>query len=298
MYDLGVLGLDTSHAEAFASVLVDRPDARLTHAWDGGRVRTDEWTSEYATTHGLELVDEPADVMAAVDGVLVLAVDWERHLELATLALEGGVPVLVDKPVVGSGGDLKRLRDATSSTGTPLFGGSALPWHPMIDALPAGPGERFLAASGYGDPFYYGVHLVDAIRHVIDADWERVAPVDVQRGIVAVRFGTGAVATCHFDGPADAATFAFLDVTCEPQPVLVESSSETLQAMYEPYLDAFLACVRGDRDRTATVLDAAELLLAVQACLESGATIERPSSAIESVTIPSTAFVAQYEPYY
>lgn len=298
MIDLGILGLDTSHAEAFAAVLTDRSDVRLTHAWDGRRIRDDAWVAEYATTHDLDVVDRPSDVIERVDGVLVLAVDWDQHRKLATPALEAGVPVLIDKPIVGSASDLAAIRESVDSTGTSLFGGSALPFHPDVGTLPRATVDRFLAASGYGDPFYYGVHVVDTIRHVIDADWVRVCPVDADRGVVGVQFASGATATCYLDGPAAAATFAFLDVTTKPRTVTVDSTPETLKEMYAPYLDAYLACLAGELDRTHAVLDAAALLLAVQACLAADTPIERSGDGVPEIAIDAATFVAEYEPYY
>lgn len=304
MTDIGILGLDTSHAEAFAEVLSEReasaagsPPA-IAAVWDGGTVRTDDYVESFCATYGSVRIDDPADMTGLVDAALVLAVDWERHVDLARPFLEAGVPTLVDKPVAGSIADLDRLERAGS--GTTLFGGSALPYHPSFGGMLESNATRTIHLAGYHDFFYYRVHIVDTARRIATADWAAVDPIPSgDATAAAVTFADGTWATLRFDGPTDEPVFGALDVADRTRTAEVGSAESTLREMYEPYLETFLERVYGlEEAPTVDVLDSARLLLAVEAALSSGQRVTPDSAVLEETTVSSAAFLETYEPYY
>lgn len=305
MTDIGIVGLDTSHGEAFAAVLsrlqaTDVPEAApsVTAVWDGTTVRDDAYVAEFCEEFEATRYDDPTGMVTDVDAALVLSVDWERHVPLTIPFLEAGVPTLVDKPIAGTMAALERLECAASDT--PLFGGSALPYHPSVSARADADGRRTLHLAGYHDYFYYRVHIVDAVRRLVDSAWTRVAPIDASAASgVEVSFDDGTWATLRFDGSTDDATFGILDVADRTRAVSVQSSRSTLQEMYEPYLDAFVRMVHGAiRPRTDGVLDAARLLLAVEAALSGDGPVTPGDSALGEIERPSGSFLEDYEPYY
>lgn len=303
MVDIGVLGLDTSHPEAFADVLngldTEYDDApAITAVWDGGAVRDDAYVDSFCADVGATRYDDPAAMVGAVDAAMVLAVDWERHRQLARPFLKAGVPTLVDKPIAGTLADLEELADAAA--GTPLFGGSAVPFHPEFVQLSESAADRTLHVAGYNDFFYYRAHTVDLARRIVCTDWASVAPQSrTETTTVEATFTDETVATLRFDGNADAATFGALDVADRTRAVAVTASEETHLRMYEGYLASFLDVVRGtDPDPTAGVLDAARLLLAVEAALADDREITPDDQALTDVGKSSDEFVADYEPYY
>ena len=302
MTDIGILGLDTSHGEAFAEVLAgmaDRePAPTIGAVWDGGAVRSAEYVASFCSTYGAARVDDPAAMVGRVDAALVLAVDWDRHRPLARPFLEAGVPVLIDKPIAGTVADLDALERAAG--GTPLFGGSALPLHPAFPALPRGATARTLHLGGYHDDFYYRVHLVDAARRLANADWVAVEPLPVtDTATVGVTFADGTWATLRFDGSTEEPVFAALDVADRTRTAAVDASEAALRAMYEPYLGRFLDVVDGEAEpASGAVLDAARLLLGVQAAFAADRRVATGDPRLADVAVPSEPFVADYEPYY
>lgn len=303
MVDIGVLGLDTSHPEAFAAVLDDLRDERddapaITAVWDGGAVRDDGYVDAFCDGVGATRYDDPAAMVGAVDAAMVLAVDWDRHADLAEPFLAAGLPTLVDKPVAGSLADLAALADGAQ--GTPLFGGSAVPFHPAFEALRESAPDRTLHVAGYNDFFYYRVHAVDLARRLVASDWTGVRPqARTATATVEVTFADGTLATCRFDGDADSATFGVLDVADRTSATAIEAGEESHRQMYEGYLGAFLDVVGGTApDPTAGVLDAARLLLAVEVALDEERAVAPDDRALALVDRPSDAFVADYEPYY
>lgn len=305
MTDIGIVGLDTSHGEAFAAVLsklqaTDVPGAAPTIAavWDETTVRDDAYVEQFCDEFEATRYDDPTGMVTAVDAALVLSVDWERHVPLAIPFLEAGVPTLVDKPIAGTKSGLERLERAGSDT--PLFGGSALPYHPSFAALADADGRRTLHLAGYHDHFYYRVHIVDAARRLVDSTWTRVAPIDASAASgVEVSFDDGTWATLRFDGSTDDAAFGVLDVADRTRAVTVHSSTSTLQEMYEPYLETFLQMVHGAiQPRTDSVVDAARLLLAAEAALTVDDPVTPGDPALEEIERPSGSFLEDYEPYY
>lgn len=304
MTDIGILGLDTSHGEAFAEVLRqlepkdDVPEPTVAAVWDDGTIRGDEYVARFCDEFGATRYDDPAEMVSAIDATLVLTVDWERHVPLATPFLEADVPTLVDKPIAGSAAELETLEEAASNT--PLFGGSALPYHPSFAALSDATGRRTLHLAGYNDYFYYRVHIVDAVRRLANASWTSVRPVEnAPTSGVEVAFDDGTWATLRFDGSTDDAVFGVLDVADRTRAATVESSKTALREMYRPYLETFLEVVRGVVDPpTDSVIDAARLLLAVEVALSTGETVAPGDDSLETVEISSEQFLATYEPYY
>ncbi|MFU8868944.1 Gfo/Idh/MocA family protein [Natronococcus sp.] len=297
MIELGVLGLDTSHPETFARILDGRADASIAAVWDGGAVRENGYEREFCEQYDATRYDDPHAMIDDVDAAMVLAVDWNDHRDLATPFLEAGVPTLIDKPVAGSVADVTAIERAAARGDAPLFGGSALPFHPSVSSLADATLETAFSV-GYGDTFYYGVHLVDSIRLLAGTDWTRVTPNRGPGRVATIDFANGSAATLRFDGPDGDGTFGFLTVGDRTRTVEIGSSSDELERMYEPFLEAFLATVCGERDDRNRLTDAGTLLVAVQAALETGDPITPDADALETTAVASESFLADYEPYY
>jgi hypothetical protein len=296
MIEVGVLGLDTSHPEKFASILNGRDDATVSSVWDGGEIRTDEYIDSFCTDHGAKRYKEPHAMIDDVDAVMILTVDWCSHRSLAVPFLEVGIPTMIDKPLAGSVTDVDAIEDAAMRGDTPLYGGSAVPFHPDISKLTETE-SKTLFCSGYGNPFYYGTHLVDTVRLVIDETWTKIQAVDGSGKVAIVHFIDGSTATLRFDGPEEEGAFAFLGVGERTRTVHIESTVSELERMYHPFLDGFLKAARGERDDRERLVDGARLLLGLQTALEENKSI--PIDGVAAATaFDSTAFVSNYEPYY
>lgn len=303
MVDIGLLGLDTSHPEAFADVFnelgVTRDDApTITAVWDSETIRDDNYIASFCADVEATRYDTPAAMVDAVDAAMVLTVDWERHLPLAQPFLEANIPTLVDKPIAGRLADLEALADA--ATETSLVGGSAVPFHPEFVPLTKSTANRTLHVAGYNDIFYYRVHTVDLARRIVDSNWTSVAPqTRTETSSVEVSFADGTLATLRFDGNDTPGTFGALDVADQTRAVAITAGMETHRQMYERYLTAFLDTIHGtEPDQTASVLDAARLLLAVEVALTESREISPDDSTLADAEIPSAEFIAGYEPYY
>jgi hypothetical protein len=296
MTDIGIVGLDTSHADAFAGVLDNMDGVTVSGVWDDNDVRDDEYIESFCAEYHARRYEDLNDLSAAVDAVMVLTVDWESHVPFATTFLDDGLPTMVDKPVTGSLAEVSALGRA--ATNARLFGGSAVPFHSSFSDFERGGTDRTLYAAGYNDFFYYRAHLTDTVRLLADADWSRVTPGDEPGTTVDVGFENGTHATLRFDGSPEDGTFSVLDVGEKTNSVSIEGNQDALTEMYIPFMESFRAVIDGERDDTTRLLDSATLLLAVELAIEIEAEVTPDSEHLATVSVDSSDFLSEYDPYY
>lgn len=297
MIDIGLVGLDTSHAEKFAELLRDRDDTIVTGVWDGGDVRDGRFVARFCDEYETTLYDEPTGMIDDIDAVMVLTVNWDLHRPIAERFLEAGVPTFIDKPIAGTVMEIESVHRTAKREQTPLFGGSAVPYHPSLETMQADNDVHDLFSAGFNSPFYYGVHLTDTVRRICGSDWCRIEPTP-HPATTTVTFEDESNATLRFDGPTEDAAFGLLDVGRTIRTAYIDGSEHELGRMYEPFIDAFVETIRRDRDESDRLLDAATLLLGVQAALETDRVIKPDSATLYDVDKDGTAFTDVYEPLY
>jgi predicted dehydrogenase len=173
---IGVVGTDSSHVDQFVRFLnVEHRfgDARIVALTGGDTPRNRELAA--AGPEAPRLVDAPAELVGAVDAVLVSTRDGRDHRAEAVPFIEAGLPVFVDKPLAGSAEDAAAIVSAAQKHGVPLSSGSALRYVPAIEELAAAGGgpPRLVTVSGpanaggrYGGLYFYGIHLIEAARRL------------------------------------------------------------------------------------------------------------------------------------
>ena len=85
---------------------------------------------------GTLLTDDPAVAMDAAEAVIV-ASSAKSHEMLALMAIERGLPVLVEKPFTLSVASAERVVEAAAKAGVPVVVGHLLLFHPAIERLRA-----------------------------------------------------------------------------------------------------------------------------------------------------------------
>lgn len=296
MIDIGIVGLNSSHAEAFAGIIDEMHDMDIVGVWHGEHSHGNANVDTFCTKYGATKHETTTALAQVVDAAMVLAVDWESHVPLTEPFLGAGVPTLIDKPFANSMSAIEDLERAASASR--LFGGSAVPFHDAFAALERGGNDRTLYAAGYNDYFYYRVHLTDTVRFLADANWSRVAPSEDPGTTVDVQFENDVHATLRFDGSSEHSTFSVLDVGETTTVVEIESNEPDLSEMYEPYLQCFREVATGTADHTNRVLDSASLQLAVETAIEREQEVTPSSETLMGLSVGSTDFLRDYDPYY
>jgi hypothetical protein len=137
-------------------------DARVTHAW----------TQHAATTRRLcdacaidQACADPADMLGAVDAVIVARDDWETHAPLALPFLRAGVPVFVDKPLSLDAGELESFAPYLHEGKLMSCAGLryAAELDPMRQPEPATGPVRLVTGAVLNGLDKYGIHLLEAV---------------------------------------------------------------------------------------------------------------------------------------
>jgi len=181
----GIIGLDTSHAEAFTKLLND-PNAagdlagvHVVAAFPGGspdialsRDRVGPVTDQMRAM-GVEIVDSIPALLQKVDVVLLESVDGRPHLEQVRPVFEARKPVFIDKPLAGSLADALTIARLGKKYNVPWFSSSSLRFDPRYQALKNDPKAGEIVGCAAWSPcpleptqpdlFWYGIHGVEIL---------------------------------------------------------------------------------------------------------------------------------------
>jgi hypothetical protein len=119
MLNIGIVGLDSSHAVSFSRYFnADEGKAlgRVVAAWPGGSSdvslsagRVVGFTSHVRDSYQVEIMPRIADVAAKCDAILLLSMDARRHPAQFAEIAEYGRPVYINKPLATSSSDARTI---------------------------------------------------------------------------------------------------------------------------------------------------------------------------------------------
>lgn len=167
MIRIGVVNIDVSHPLAFSETLRKGNRARYVAVYNDGFREEDE-VNAFVQSQGLEkrchTIEELADM---VDIGFVQGCNWDKHLSQALPFLERGKPVFIDKPIVGSLEDCRKV-DELAKNGAVILGSSSVRYAEEIQRFASmSEAERGKILHIYGtsgvDEFNYAIHAVEGI---------------------------------------------------------------------------------------------------------------------------------------
>jgi predicted dehydrogenase len=222
----GMIGLDTSHAPAFASLMNDRqagPElagVKLVAAFPGGSPdlpasadRVADYTKKLADM-GIEIVGSVEELLPKVDVVLLESVDGRPHLAQALPVLRAKKPIFIDKPLAGTLADAIAIYQVAEKLGVPCFSSSSLRFSPGIlgmrndsrvgDVLGCEARGPCTLEPHHPDLFWYGIHGVETLFTIMGTGCETVSRTQTEGTELAVGlWGDGRIGT--FRGLRDGA---------------------------------------------------------------------------------------------
>ncbi len=195
----GVIGLDTSHAPAFAELLNgseatgELAGVKVVAAYPGGSPdipasadRVAGYTQKFREL-GIEIVPSIDELLKKVDVVLLESVDGRPHLDQAIPVLKAGKPVFIDKPVAGSLADAVAIYALADELKVPCFSSSSLRFSKGI--LGMRNDEKVGKVVGcdsrgpcslephHPDLYWYGIHGVEILFTIMGPGCESVSRV-------------------------------------------------------------------------------------------------------------------------
>ena len=173
MVKIGLVDIDVSHPQAFAGKMEELSiPMGYTHICNYGFREKDE-VEAFAAACGAKVVDAIEDMVDEVDVGFVQGCNWDKHLPYAMPFINAGKPVFIDKPLVGSVADVKKVR-ALAEGGARIYGSSSMRYAQEILDFLAMPveerGEILNVFSSVGvDEFNYAIHAVEIVCAVAGA---------------------------------------------------------------------------------------------------------------------------------
>ncbi|MEX2315590.1 MAG: Gfo/Idh/MocA family oxidoreductase [Pirellulales bacterium] len=214
----GVIGLDTSHAPAFAELLNgpmatgELAGVKVVAAYPGGSPdlpasadRVEGYTKKFAEM-GIEIVPSVEALLEKVDVVLLESVDGRPHLAQVVPVLRAGKPVFIDKPVAGSLADAVAIFDLAKQLGVPCFSSSSLRYSKGIVGMRSDEKVgKIIGCEARGpcslekhhpDLFWYGIHGVETLFTIMGTGCVAVSRVHTDgTDFVVGRWDDGRVGT-------------------------------------------------------------------------------------------------------
>jgi hypothetical protein len=259
---LGIVGTDTSHAVAFASLLNDSANkdhiagARVVAAFKGGspdveesHTRVDRFADQLQSKYGVEIVPDIATLLTKVDAVLLESVDGRTHLPQFREIARAGKPVFIDKPLAASYKDAVAIAGTARDAGVKWFSASSLRFSENLPALRIeglngviawGPGP--LEAHHELDLAWYGIHTVEILYTLMGKGCEEVTRVSTpDADVVTGRWSDGRIGVIRVNRPYS----AFGAVAFSPK--LIKTSDKNLNAGYENLVKEIIAFFRSGK---------------------------------------------------
>ncbi|MFK8115685.1 MAG: Gfo/Idh/MocA family protein [Rubripirellula sp.] len=215
---IGVIGLDTSHSLAFTKEFHKEPVSdpalsgfQVVAAYPHGSAdiessasRIPKYTEEMEQL-GVEIVDSIANLVAAVDCVLLETNDGRLHLPQALEVFASGKPVFIDKPVGANLAEVVAIFRAAEHYQVPMFSSSSLRYAKGAQAIRGGKVGKVLGCSTYSpcslepthvDLFWYGIHGVETLFTCMGKGCETVSHTSTDDFELAVgRWSDGRIGT-------------------------------------------------------------------------------------------------------
>lgn len=225
--NIGAIGIDSSHLPEFTRRIKEMNEAgktrcKVTHFWDpgnhewqhpDGKDRSAKDVAQWKQTTldlGAKQVGTIGELLAAVDGVMVLNINGHRHLELAVPSLVAGKPTYIDKPLTCSPAQAQALLNISRQYNARAYSASSLRFIQELETIDREKLGKIVAIDAYGAGelqdlmpglWHYGCHsieMVDAIwgpgvkrvsavespdRHLVDLDYHdgRYASIRLER---------------------------------------------------------------------------------------------------------------------
>lgn len=185
---LGCVGIDSSHLPEFTRRIKALNDTgatacKVTQFWTDGKhdwptpADVEKWKTD-TLAMGVAQAKSHDDMLKSVDAVLVLAVNGNKHKDLATPSLERGLPTYIDKPMTCNLAEAQQLLAAARKSKARCYSASSLRFITEIPKIDFAKLGRIVAIDAYGagetldmmpDLWHYGCHSIEMVDAIFKA---------------------------------------------------------------------------------------------------------------------------------
>ncbi|MEC0128341.1 Gfo/Idh/MocA family protein [Paenibacillus pabuli] len=183
--NIGIIGLDSSHALAFTRILHESQETlfsnvTVTAAYAGGSPdfplsvsRVNTFAARMTQEYGVRLMPTAQHVAESTDAILILSADGRVHLDQFRAICLYRKPVFIDKPFALTTADASQIIRLAEEYQTPLMSASSLRY---AEALPECTRGDILGVDVYGPMhvestqghyFWYGIHAAELLFRIM-----------------------------------------------------------------------------------------------------------------------------------
>jgi predicted dehydrogenase len=201
MISIGMIGADSSHTEAYATLANPagaplHQQARIVKLWGDD---LDQARQKAAACEVPQVVANPEEAISNVDLVIVCNRYGDDHPPYVRLALEAGIPTFVDKPFANDFDSVRDLVHMAQQRGVPLMSCSPIRYArellevqqllsgfgPVNCAVTSGMATGDFPNPRAKHPFFYGIHPVELLHALLGPGAETVTTQRTSRSDVA-----------------------------------------------------------------------------------------------------------------
>ncbi|HEX8520845.1 MAG TPA: Gfo/Idh/MocA family oxidoreductase [Tepidisphaeraceae bacterium] len=216
---IGMIGLDTSHAPAFAKCFNKSghpehiPGARITVGYPGGSKdfelsisRVEGFTKQLRDDFHVRIVDSPEAVAEQSDLVFIMSCDGRVHRDLFARTAKFKRPTFIDKPMATSVTGAEEIIRIARENNIPLMSCSSLRYaHTLTEALAQNDQGAIVGCDVFGPMaiqptqpglFWYGVHCVEMVNRIMGRGCTEVkARTNADHDLISLQFQDGRIAS-------------------------------------------------------------------------------------------------------
>ena len=178
MKKIAILGCENSHAGSFLNTIKahrEFSDVEVIGVYSDEREAAEKLRDKY----GVQILDDYADAVGKIDGLVITARNGSNHPKYAAPYLDSGVPIYIDKPITNTEEDAISFISELEKRKIRYTGGSCLRHDTDVKALKA---ENLDSVDGltvggtvrapldsnspYGGFFFYAPHLVETVMEI------------------------------------------------------------------------------------------------------------------------------------
>ena len=185
MYKIAILGCENSHANNFLRLIADGayPEIEVIGIYSN----EPEVVQKLHDQFGTPILNDFADAVGQVDGVMITARHGDNHYKYAKPYMDAGIPMFIDKPITCTEEEAVTFMREAKARGIRLCGGStcaalaetlALAEDVRTEALGVIRGGAVVSPyqpnSPYGGFTFYAQHLIEIMTTIFGEGIERV----------------------------------------------------------------------------------------------------------------------------
>lgn len=185
MYKIAILGCENSHANNFLRLIADGayPEIEVIGIYSNEPEAVQKLHDQFGTP----ILNDFADAVGQVDGVMITARHGDNHYKYAKPYMDAGIPMFIDKPITCTEEEAVIFMREAKARGIRLCGGStcaalaetlALAEDVRTEALGVIRGGAVVSPyqpnSPYGGFTFYAQHLIEIMTTIFGEGIERV----------------------------------------------------------------------------------------------------------------------------